>query len=211
MWSGPRAIREIYQNLWYPEDCWEKAESLDTKHAWKMWSVPVVSADLMEDLAECNNILKNKPKHWIMLLNLRNAFSTGDEASPKNLPSHRTIVSVCAIGMCGSVTSAFFNQSWNGRGVGPHLLKSCACFQLWSRGAFILKHSIICSWVVGWGNFFPLLAPVWGAGPFYHIKIMLLTEVGFFFNLFWANLQITENNPVITKLTQNKWNMKSSI
>ena len=93
-------------------------QSIDTRHAWEMWPVPLVTAGLVGDL----------PGHGIILTTWNPApeppegLVTEGKGLPETMPMARTCyaaaaavrtISTLACGTCASVTSKFVNQSWS--------------------------------------------------------------------------------------------------
>lgn len=75
-----------------------------------------------------------------------------------------TVISVCTLGICGSVTSTFLNQSWILKGICPCFLDSeCEYSQLCSIYSG-LQH--ICLSLMDWGKFFSTVAPAFGSRSF---------------------------------------------
>ena len=153
-------------------------QSLDTKHARKMWSVSVVSTGLAEeDTAGCPDMLrKTELCSWASWTHLflkerphqRSSAFLGASSS----------LSVTSAFVALFVTSVFFNQSWILKAISPCLLKQNALegSRMWISPAV----QPLC-WTV------ELLVPCWWTGRILFLSWLLCREQKFLNLVIWRH------------------------
>ena len=147
-------------------------QSLDTKHARKMWSVSLVSAGLAEEgAAGCHNMLRKTDLcSWASWTHL--FLKERPHRRSQRLFGSTFIPAFVAL----FVTSVFFNQSWILKGISPCLLKQNALegSRMWISPAV----QPLC-WTI------ELLVPCWWTGGILFLSWLLCKEHKFLNLVIW--------------------------